>query len=119
MTRLEKLKDRLKDKYGVRTFDCDGCTDPRPHPGFPYQDLATRLSWHCGYQPRDSWTHLRIPLSPDTWPLVAEDNSGNPIPVEMIPCPGWTVRQSSAPGPCRCPMLVGGGIDHAPGCSRL
>lgn len=22
------------------------------------------------------------------------------------------------PEPCRCPMLVGGGIDHVPGCSR-
>lgn len=22
------------------------------------------------------------------------------------------------PAPCRCPMLVGGGIDHYPGCSR-
>ena len=42
---------------------------------------------------------------------------------ELTKIPRWNTPKLAGveveTQPCRCPMLVGGGIDHAPGCSRL
>lgn len=46
---------------------------------------------------------------PDGWAREAEGK-----PWKCNACVGGDRR-----GPCRCPMLVGGGIDHVKGCSRL
>ncbi len=64
--------------------------------------------------------------------LAAAARTVQPDPIHEVTVAGKTYRREGTTfvevvppqkpdpnAPCRCPMLVGGGIDHVPGCSRL